>query len=193
MRSIVILLFIALAGVGLGGITAWYSIQQSHGIGAINVGPWTAFPFAGADEIDPYTVARAVANGTVPLGATEGLAFESITDSAGEALQLDCNYRIEGITPPSKLWTLVAYDRQGFRVKPALGGMSAKYSGAIVRFTDGSFLISVSSRPKPGNWLALRGLGTFRLVLRLYDTPITSNTGLLAPSMPAIIKGECRR
>lgn len=192
MRSIVTLLFIALAGVALGGATAWYSLQQSHGIGAINVGPWTAFPFAGADEIDPYTVARAVANGTVPLGATEGLAFETITDSTGDALQLQCDYRIEGVTPPSKLWTLVAYDRQGFHVRPAAGGSSAKYSGGIVRFPDGSFLISVSGRPKPGNWLALQGQGAFRLVLRLYDTPITSNSGLLAPSMPVITKGECR-
>ena len=43
MRLIFSILLVTLAGLFLGGFTAWYSIQHAHRIGAINVGPWTAF------------------------------------------------------------------------------------------------------------------------------------------------------
>lgn len=183
---------VTLAGLFLGAGTAWYSIQQSHRIGAINIGPWTAFPHAGADEIDPYTIARAVAEGTVPLGATEGLSFEAVTDSQGTGLSANCQYRIEGATPPSKLWTLASYGANGKPAPPAPGGSSSTYSNALLHFPDGSFLISVATSPQPGNWLSVAGDGSMRLVLRLYDTPITSSAGGEPPVMPQIIRGTCR-
>jgi hypothetical protein len=192
LRSILIILAIVVCGVALGGLSAWYSIQRPHGIGAINIGPWTAYPYAGADAIDPYTVARGVADGVVPLGAAEGLVFETETDSGGGTLLLECEYRVEGMTPPSRLWTLGAYDMNGKQARAALGSTSAKYSGAVVRYPDGSFMIQISRRPKPGNWLGVAGSGPFRMLLRLYDTPIAGSTGLSAPSMPTITRGECR-
>lgn len=182
---------VAAAGLLLGGASAWYSIQYSHRIGAINIGPWTAFPHAGIDTIDPYTVARAVAEGTVPLGSTEGLSFEAVTDSQGRALSLACDYKIEGNTPPSKIWTLVSYDAAGLLAPAAPGGRSATYSNQLLFFADGSFQIQASRTPKPGNWLAISGKGGMRLVLRLYDTPITANASSEKPAMPAILPGEC--
>ncbi|MEM7463566.1 MAG: DUF1214 domain-containing protein [Pseudomonadota bacterium] len=192
MRTIIFYIFLATCGIALGGVSAWYSIRHVHGFAAIDIGVWTAYPFAAADEIDPYTVARSVAEGTVPLGVSEGLAFETQTDDNGNVLSTDCDYDLEGTTPPSRLWTLVAYDEQGYPLKAAPGGSSSKYSGSVIRYPDGSFLISISARPKPGNWLSLVSGQTFRLVLRLYDTSITSNTDLLVPEMPAIRRLECR-
>ncbi len=182
---------IALFGIILGAGSAWYSIQQSHRIGAINIGPWTAFPHAGAEEIDPYTVARAVAEGSVPLGSTEGLAFEAVTDSQGNLLRRNCSYRIEGTTPPAKLWTLVSYGEDARPVPPAPGGKSSTYSNALLHFPDGSFLIAISAKPGPGNWLSISGEGSMRLVLRLYDTPITSSAGGEPPVMPQILAEGC--
>ena len=191
MRTILFIMLVAVCGVGLGASTAWYSIQGSHGIGAINVGPWTAFPFAGQTEVDPYTVAKSVADGSVPLGATEGLSFEALQDSRGEPMRLDCTYRLEGKTPPSKLWTLVAYERAGRPARAAPGGQPSLYSGALLRFPDGSFTVTIASTPQPGNWLSVDGDGALRLVLRLYDTTITANTGLAPPDMPAINRVSC--
>jgi hypothetical protein len=191
VRLIIPFLLVLLAGLFLGGATAWYSIQHSHRIGAINIGPWTAFPFASAEDVDPYTIARGVAEGTVPLGATEGLSFEAVTDSKGRALSLDCEYRVEGATPPAKLWTLVTYDGAGRLVSPAPGGKSAIYSNAVVHFPDGSFMIDVAAYPRPGNWLAVSGKGPFRMVLRIYDTPVTSSAGSAPPPMPQIVREEC--
>lgn len=191
MRSLIVILGIALAGLFLGGGSAWYAIKRSQGFGAISVGPWTAVPYASAGNIDPYTIAKSVVEGSVPLGATEGLAFNAITDSAGRDLDLRCNYEIEGSTPSAKLWTLVAYGPDGEPVSPAQGSISSYYSGDILRFADGSFRISVSRRPRPGNWLAVSGSGAFRLTLRLYDTSVTGTSQLIAPRMPAITRGDC--
>lgn len=187
------MLIVAIAGVALGGASAWYSIRQSHRIGAVNIGPWTAFVHESAEEADPYLVARSVSEGTVPIGATEGLSFEATTDSQGLQLQRQCEYRIEGSTPPARLWTLVAYGDGGRQVPPAPGGASAAQSNRLLRFSDGGFLISAAASPRPGNWLALSGRGPMRLVLRLYDTPITASAGLAPPSMPAIVRAECAR
>lgn len=191
MRFTLNFMIIALVGLALGGGSAWYSIQQAHRFGALALGPWTAFVYNAASDVDPYTVARSAAEGNVPLGATEGLTFEALTDSSGKALDRSCRYRIEGTTPPAKLWTLAAYDEARKQVRPASGGVSAHYSNSIVRFSDGSFLISASPWPQAGNWLALSGKGPFHLVLRLYDTPVVSSGGLAKPQMPAIERQDC--
>ncbi|GIL03320.1 MAG: hypothetical protein BroJett030_32190 [Alphaproteobacteria bacterium] len=191
MRALIVALLIAAAGLALGGASAWYTIARSQGFGAITIGPWTAIPFAGAGEIDPYTIAKSVIEGSVPLGASEGLAFNAVTDSDGRELTMRCDYEIEGATPAARLWTLVAYGADGRPAQPAQGGVAALWSGAALRYPDGSFRISVSRHPRPGNWLALASGGPLRLTLRLYDTPVTGGSSLINPRMPSIRRGDC--
>ena len=192
MRFLLQALLIGTLALVLGGGSAWYTLRQTHTIGAITLGPWSAFVHESAEETDPYMVAKAVAEGTVPLGATEGLTFETRTDSDGAPLLLQCDYRIEGSTPPARLWTLVSYGADGKPVPPAPGGESALHSMRILRCPDGSFRIFMSSQPSAGNWMAISGRGEMRLALRLYDTPITASAGLAPPSMPSILREGCR-
>ena len=192
MRLVINVLVVLAIGLVLGGASAWYSIQRNHGLGGIKAGPWKAWPFAGGAAADPYTMAKVSRDGTIPLGATEGLAFEATTDNAGENLKLNCDYAISGITPPSKLWTLVAYTSNGQQVKSADGSNAALHSGKLLRFSDGSFRVVASARPQAGNWLSISGEGGFYFVLRVYDTPVTSTSGLVTPQMPNIIKRDCR-
>lgn len=195
MRLVITILAIALCGTALGGLSAIYTISRVSGTGAIEAGPWTAVPFADTTEIDPYTIAKSVIDGSVPLGATEGLSFTATADSDGRELDLACEYAIEGATPPARLWTLVSYqisgEQAGEPVTAAKGGTSALYSGELLRFPDGTFRVDLAGRPKPGNWLAVTGKGPFRLTLRLYDTPVTGSSGINALLMPAIRRGEC--
>jgi len=192
VRFLISVLVVLTIGLSIGGASAWYSLKRNHGIGGITAGPWKAWPFAGGAAADPYTMAKVARDGTVPLGATEGLAFEAMTDINGDVLTRDCDYSISGITPPAKLWTLAAYSVSGGQIPPSRGGTAALHSGKVLRFTDGSFRIAVSSRPQAGNWMALSGEGAFYFVLRAYDTPVTSTSGLVTPQMPNIIKTGCR-
>jgi hypothetical protein len=190
VRTLFILFLIAAAGLGLGGASAWYTLQSLDERGEIEVGPWSATPFAG--DADPYTIARTVAEGSLPLGAAEGLVFHAAADSQGRGLDLDCDYAIEGSTPPARLWTLTAYTPDGQRIAPSPGGGSALLSKEILRFSDGTFRIAVSRWPQPGNWLAVSGDGGLRLTLRVYDTSINPVDEFQAPVMPAIERLECR-
>jgi hypothetical protein len=192
VRFVVNVIAIALIGLLVGGLSAWYSIQRNHGLGGIVAGPWTAWPFAGGADADPYTMAKVSRDGTIPLGATEGLAFEAASDNEKRELDRNCDYVISGITPPSKLWTLAAYSENGDPLKPSHGGKAALQSGKLLRFADGSFRITISQRPRAGNWLGITGEGNFYLVLRVYDTPVTSTSGVVTPVMPNIIREDCR-
>ena len=50
----------------------------------------------------------------------------------------------------------------------------------------------LSRDPLPGNWLRMPENGPFRLVLRLYDTPVAAGTAALDPrTLPAIERLDC--
>lgn len=191
MRTFINIGTVLLLGLLLGGLSASFALQRTHGIGAVNTGPWSAWPFVGGAEVDPYTSAKATADGTIPLGAAEGLAFEAINDQNGQTLKRQCNYEIAGTTSSSRLWTLSAYDTTGMLILKDNVRVSAIYSGDLVRFPDGSFRLVMSRSPTAGNWLPLSGTGRFKMILRLYDTPITSNSGVIDPEMPAVNLVDC--
>lgn len=186
------MLVILLIGFSLGGLSAAYLTERTYGLGAINVGPWSAWPFVGGVEIDPYTTARVRSDGVIPLGAAEGLSFEALNDSSGKVLRQECRYVLSGDTSIARLWTLSAYDKSGKLTLVTDNKKSAIFSGSLLRFPDGSFTINLSHSPQSGNWLPLNDNGEFRLVMRLYDTPITSNSGLIIPTMPSIDLVECQ-
>ncbi|MEE9376088.1 MAG: DUF1214 domain-containing protein [Rhizobiaceae bacterium] len=173
-------------GLGLGGVLSLYSIQNIHGFGALQIGQWTAWPQAGSQNADPYTKAKVAAAGEVPLGASEGIVFHAKTDKTGKRLLLECNYHVSGRTPPARLWTISIHNDDGTTVGKNLSLYSKLLSQTLVRQQDGRFTITVSPEASPGNWLRTRGNGVYQLILRLYDSPLTSTRGIVDPEMPEI-------
>jgi hypothetical protein len=185
--DIVLALAIALV---IGVSTAWYAVQHGYIFGAVEVGPWTAWPTAGTVDADPYSLATLARTGEVPLGTGEGIAFAADKDSSGEPLTGSCVYALDGQTPAARLWTLTAYDEDGrLMVNPAR--RSGFHSREVLRKPDGSFLITVSPDVAPGNWLPVGHVQHFRLVLRLYDTPLTTGSRIADLVMPAINRRAC--
>ncbi|MEL7273042.1 MAG: DUF1214 domain-containing protein [Pseudomonadota bacterium] len=186
MRQFFVLFFVVLIGLAGGGALSWVSIQNNHGFGALTVGRWTAWPLAGSRDADPYTRAKVAADGEVPLGAAEGLAFHALTDEAGRALRRQCQYRLSGQTPPARYWTLAAHGLTGAVLGDGPVDASRLISHKMLRSSDGRFSLEVGPRLAGGNWLAVRGQGEYQLILRLYDSPITSTRGIVDPEMPRI-------
>ena len=186
MRFFFELAFIVLVALGLGAAISQVSIQDNLGFGALRIGQWTAWPAEGSRDADPYTRAKVAADGAVPLGAGEGIAFEAEKDLQGNPLQLACSYRLAGQTPLARLWTLTAHaaDRSG--VETSNGTPAATNSRKIVRNGNGSFEISVGPVLQGGNWINTTGTGPLTLIFRLYDTQVTTAAGLLTPEMPSI-------
>jgi len=176
----------AVCGLGL----TWFGLGGGPMLGAMRIGPWTAWPEAGTQDADRYVRASLARSGDLPLGAGEGLAFTAEADSFGDALDGRCRYRVDPVVPPARWWTLTLYDENGQLVaNPAsrFGFTSAE----VLRRGDGTTVISIAPEVRPGNWLP-SPKAPFSLVLRLYDTPIAAGFGRESEvSMPQVIREAC--
>ncbi len=188
--AFLILVALAIALVG-GGASVWYALKANEGGGAVTIGTWTAFPYLGTPDADPYSKARVAREGLLALGRAEGLSFSTETDSAGERLRLECTYRIEGAMPSARFWTLYAADPSGAAVKGGERRAATLHSQQFIRLADNSVSITAGPHVAPGNWLALAGAGPMSLVLTFFDTPIASSTGASDVVLPTIEKVGC--
>ncbi|MDR7035528.1 hypothetical protein J2X36_000263 [Methylobacterium sp. BE186] len=179
-------------GAGLGLVSADWATRGRYPFGGVTVGPWTAWPRAGAANADPYARAVNARRGEIPLAVGEGLLLSATTDDEGRALEAGCSYSIAGHTPPARAWTLTVTGRGAAEPgRPALrGGFT---STEILRERDGRFVIALAPGARPGNWLPAPGSsGPIRLALRLYDTPVAAGTGSLdRETLPAITRLGC--
>ena len=191
MRAFTELFAILFIGLFLGGALAWMSIQKNHGFGTLTIGQWTAWPLAGSVNADPYSRAKVAADGDVPLGAAEGLAFHALTDRRGNTLRRNCEYRLSGLTPPARLWTLSAYDLNDSVLIKSDGRASNLVSRQLLRESDGRFEIIAGPVLAAKNWLHVDGDGPFKLILRLYDSPITAAGQVTDANMPSVTLVSC--
>ncbi len=191
MRLLIDIAIAIAIAAALGFASAWYAVDRGFVFGGLSVGPWEAWPGAGSPDADPYSIARLARTGEVPLGAGEGLAFTANTDQNGIPLTGNCTYRLDGQTPAARLWTLTTYDRNG-RLMANAARRTGFHSREILRRQDGSFVVSVSSRVQPGNWMPVSSDGPFSLVFRIYDTPLTTGGEASDTIMPRIVLEDCR-
>jgi hypothetical protein len=156
----------------------------------MSIGPWRAWPQIGGQEADRYAKASVARSGELPLAAGEGIAFVASADSQGSTLSGRCRYRIAPIAPPARWWTLTLYDG----ARRLVANPAERYaftSAEVVRSSEGEAEIVAAPAASPGNWLPSPA-GPFQLVLRLYDSPIS--TGLAAEetvTLPAITAEAC--
>ena len=192
MRLIFLVIVGLVVAIVSGFGSAYIALSGTPPIGAVRIGPWTAWPRMGSREIDPYARAIVVRTADLPLGLGEGLAFVARADSNGTLLDARCHYRLSGAMPAARAWTLTLYDDQG-RVIEDEQGLTNFTSSMVLRAADGTTTIEIAREPTPGNWLRLAESGRFLVALRLYDTPVSSSTAAIeARTMPAIQRLSCR-
>ncbi|WP_349360063.1 DUF1214 domain-containing protein [Stappia sp.] len=175
---------------GLG--SAYLAIERGATFDRLRLGAWEAHPVEGTPEADPYSAATHARTGRVPLASGEGLIFFATTDSAGAPLTPACEYLITGKAAPARLWTLTALDAS-LRLTETVNPRAGLHSRQILRRPDGTFEIRTAARARPGNWLPTApDADGLVLALRLYDTPLTTGTGVANVPMPEIRRGRCR-
>lgn len=190
MRFLIDIAIAIVIAVAVGVSSAWLAVERGRLFGAVKAGGWTAWPQEGSTDADPYSLAMLARTGEVPLGVGEGVSFTAENDADGTPLSGRCAYSVEGETPAARLWTLTAYDATG-RLMVNVARRTGFHSREIVRTAEGKFVIAVSPSVEPGNWLPIAPVETFRLVLRLYDTPLTTGSQIADLVMPAIRKKSC--
>ncbi|HWA19994.1 MAG TPA: DUF1214 domain-containing protein [Devosia sp.] len=190
MRFLINLLLMLVVALGVGFGLSYYALSDGRFFGGYQVGPWAAWPRAGAPDPDPYTRAFLARNGAIQLGQSEGLQFVATADSDGHPLERDCTYRIDGTTPIATFWTLVPTATDGSDIALP-GGPPGFHSQRVARNNDGSLQLYVGKKLRPRNWLEIAGDGPYWLVLTLYDTAIFSGVSSAATALPSIIREDC--
>jgi hypothetical protein len=181
--------FALAALVGLGA--TYFALSRGAAFGGLKIGAWSAFPRTGTVDADPYARATIARSGQLPTGLGDGVAFTALSDDAGRPLDGRCDVVLSGTTPTARFWTVALYDLAGNLVANSVNRFGFT-SQEIVRSADGTFAIAVSPRADAGNWLPTGGIERYRLMLRLYDTPVGVSTraGKEVP-MPAITTESC--
>lgn len=179
-------------GAGLGLVSAHWAVAGRPVVGKVEVGSWMAWPGSGSRDVDPYMRAYLARGVHLPIGAGEGLELIAERSDDGAPLEGRCRYRVSGTIPTSRGWTLGVTDGAGRSFHLPLERVSFTDS-EIVRGEDDGLSITAAAAAQAGNWLPLPASGRFQLRLRLYDTPVSSQTGeTRAANLPRITRIDCR-
>jgi len=190
VRFILHLLAMFAVALGVGFGLSYYALTDGRLFGALQIGPWAAWPQAGAVNPDPYTRAFLARTGALQLGQSEGLQFVAHTDSDGQPLDRDCRYRVDGSTPIATFWTLVPAAIDG-SVITRPDGPTGFSSPRLARAADGTAVLYIAKGLSPYNWLEITGSGPFTLVLTFYDLASFAGAGATVEALPAIIREGC--
>ena len=191
MSSLLKVLVAGAAGIALGLWLTFVAVDRGFGFGAVQAGPWTFQPRAGAPDADPYARATYARSGEIPLGIANGLTFFGKVDSKGAPLDPSCEYKVAGPLPVARFWSLSIMRPDG-RPVVAPSGRSGFTSSELVRDAAGDFTIVLARSARPGNWLQLPPDGRFVVMLRLYDTAAGATISSVDQrSVPRIEKGAC--
>lgn len=194
----------ALAAVSLGGASAWWAASRAPL--ELRAGPWVTTSLAGHLEADPWTRARIALAALLALNRSETMYYLARTDSDGRELRSRCRYRVEGVPPPARWWSVTAYSEDHFLFdhparRYSLNSRTAQLDRlgqfALVTGPDGSDQRAEATRaaatadgslpwlPTPGN----RGLV---LALRVYNPDVKLSADPLRLVPPRITRlGDC--
>ena len=185
------LLYLGAVALGLG--SAWWVLKKSPWLNpSVEVGAWRTNLQAGSQDAGMYTRATIAVNALLALGRDETMYFVATRDDAGHALRAQCNYRITGVPPQARWWSVTAYAEDLFLFDApnghySLNGSTAKLDAA------GAFAFSTGPTEQPGlYWLPTPGNRALILTLRLYNPAPTLQAApqtLVAPALQKI--GDC--
>ena len=196
-RRVLPLLWVVSIGIVLGIGTAWWAIRNGGATQSlVKVGPWETNLLAGSPNADLHTRARVAVVGLLALGRDETIYFVARTDSAGQALRSRCQYRIDGLAPPARWWSLTAYADDHFLFEAPQDRFSLNGATALLD-TRGEFHVQTGpTKPTWGAatddnlaWLPTPGDRGLELTLRLYHPLLVLQqdpSGLIAPTIKRV-------
>ena len=182
-----------LGAVALGMSSAWWVLKTAPWMNtSVTVGAWRANLRAGSPDADMYTRASVAINALLALGRDETMYFIATQDDQGRVLQSECSYRIEGVPPKARWWSVTAYADDLFLFDAPNQHYSLNGSTAVL---DAQGRFSVTTGPKAVNasyWLPTPGKTGVVLALRLYNPDPSLQAAPASLQAPAITRvGNC--
>jgi len=119
----------------------------------------------------------------------EAIYWAADIDSEGKIIEYNNKYRIEGTDPETRWWCLTV-NRDGFFVPNKYNRYSFSKTD-VMRETNGSWVIKLSSEEQPGNWIPLGDhSGHFRLTFRCYNPKLSMIENSESSNLPQIIRED---
>lgn len=179
-----------LGAVALGAGSAWWVLRHADWSGnLVKVGPWTGSTLVGSTDADLYTRAKVALEGLLALGRDETIYYVARHDDTGRPLRSACSYRVEGLPPPARWWSITAYADDLF----LFDSQNRQYSlnGSTARLdASGRFALATGPKALDGlHWLPTPGQRGLVLTLRLYNPAPELQAAparLLPPSIQAV-------
>ena len=184
---------IVLAALLLGLGSAWWVLKKATWMNrAVSVGAWSTSLEAGSARANLYTRAVVAMNGLLALGSQETMYFVARADDTGLPLRASCSYRISGVAPAARWWSITAYADDMFLFDAPNQHYSLNATTAALD-AQGRFMLATGQQETPGLfWLPTLGDRGLVLTLRLYNPDITVQKAPASLQVPSITPlGNC--
>ena len=136
--------------------------------GVIRSGAWTARTTDGSELMSMHQRAVVACTGLWAMQSHEAVYFTALHDSNGRRLSCRETYRIQGTDFPARWWSVTAY--RNYQLIPNVEQRYSCSKTNIIREEDGSWCLTLSPQPQPGNWIPLGETpGQLVITLRLYN------------------------
>jgi hypothetical protein len=173
-------------GVGSAYVAARYA---TGGETFVTNGPWATNLATGGADADMYTRTFVALTGLLALNKDETIYYNATEDSAGDALDGRCSYRVEGRDPDARWWSITVYGTDHYLIDNPANRYSVSQT-SIARAPDGTFVVRLSAVEETGNWIATSPDG-FQVTLRLYNPGASVKEKPADAPLPAIVKEAC--
>jgi len=178
--------------LGLG--SAWLALRSVSAYG-VSTGVWRSSMLAGNANADLYTRARVALGGLLALQRDETMYYLASTDLRGKPLRSQCSYRVRGVPPGARWWSVTVYADDMYLFDHPDGRYSVHSDSAPLDSQGRFTLVTGPQRPagtEPTPWLPTPGERGVVFTLRLYnpDPVLAESPGSLqAPTVEPI--GSC--
>ena len=177
MRNANFALIAMATGIGIGVVTASWSLSHAGSSDVIGNPGWREWQLATQAGSTPYAAGFFLTGGTVPPASAHARSFFRNRDDAGNALTGDCVYVLNGKSTTLRWWSLSLANEDG-SLSPGHPVLSAP---SVVTAADGSLSIRIARRAQPGNWLRPSSEGRYALYF-LAGSP-AEGSGLQLPTL----------
>ncbi|MFZ3220673.1 MAG: DUF1214 domain-containing protein, partial [Rhodoferax sp.] len=145
--------------LALGVGSALWVLKKAPGLTAsVRVGAWQTDLHAGSTHAGLYTRAIIAVHALLALDRNETMYFAANHDDAGKPLRSACRYRVEGVPPSARWWSVTAYTDDMFLFDAVPGGAYSLNSKTARLDHQGRFVLTTGGHPQPGiHWLPTPG------------------------------------
>jgi hypothetical protein len=177
-------------GIALGLGLTWLTVIRGVTMGGgVMDGPWRTSLEAGSSQGSMFLRASVAVHGLLALNRSETMYYTASTANDGAVLDGKCSYRIRGIDPKTRWWSITAYGPDDYLIpNPAHRYSVSKNS--VERDPDGSFSITVSRDNGGENWIPVAP-GPFSLSIRLYNPDKSVIADPAHVMLPGITREVC--